>query len=288
MSNLPVGMTRGEFDGLPSWLIETSLASAAISVHGGQLLAWRPRGHDEVLWCSPDSQRPPRPIRGGVPVCWPYFGRQGQAADVPQHGHARTTDWMLAKAEREDDGGIRVDLVLPPSPATPLSLRQRIRIGTSLEQALITHNPGAVPLRLTQALHSYFAVGDAMRATLSGLAGCAYADKLDGADHVQAGDWRLDDPRDPGRCDRVYATTGGRFALEDPVAGRRILLGTEGSRSLVVWNPGEAGSVAIADLPAQGWRGFVCVEAANAGTDEVVLAPGHSHRLVQRLSVSAL
>lgn len=288
MSDFPAGMTLGEFDGLPSWLIATRLADAAVSVHGGQLLSWRPHGHGDVLWRSPDSQRPPRPLRGGVPVCWPYFGRQGQPGDVPQHGHARTADWVLAKAEREGDGAISLDLVLPPAPATPLLLRQRIRIGTALEQALVTHNPGAAPLRFTQALHSYFAVGDAMQATLSGLAGRAYADKLDGARHVQLGDWSLDDPRDPGRCDRLYADTGSRFELVDPVAGRRILLNTEGSRSLVVWNPGEAGSAAIADLPAQGWRGFVCVEAANAGEDEVELAPGHSHWLVQRLSVSAL
>jgi len=98
----------------------------------------------------------------------------------------------------------------------------------------------------------------------------------------------LDEPRDPGRSDRIYTGTGHRFDLRDPAGGRRIRLDTFGSRSLVVWNPGAAGAAGIADMPDDGWCGFVCLEAANAGDDAIELEPGQRHRLSQVISVSAL
>jgi len=287
MTSTPASIHLGDFNDIPAWRIDTSAVCAAVSVHGGQLLAWQPAGFDEVLWCSPTTRRPPQAIRGGVPVCWPYFGRDGQPADAPQHGHARISAWQFVDAVEEDDAVV-LDLALPPDPRTPLRLRQRLRIGAVLEQTLITRHAGDADIAFTQALHSYFAVGDVRQVSVSGVDGLRYADKFDGNEHAQAGDWRLDEPRDPGRSDRIYADAGARFTLTDPVGRRRIALETRGSRSLVIWNPGEAGTAAIADLPAQGWREFLCVETANAGADVVRLAPGAEHRLGQRLSVSPL
>jgi glucose-6-phosphate 1-epimerase len=157
-----------------------------------------------------------------------------------------------------------------------------------LRQSLSTRNDGPIPIGFTQALHSYFRVGEAARVQVEGVHGLSYADKFDDRTHVQAGDWNLCDPRDPGRSDRIYHRAGNRFVLIDPVLGRRIALSTSGSRSLVVWNPGERGIVAIDDAPADGWRQFVCLEAANAGEDVVELAPGESHTLRQTVSVAPL
>jgi len=140
----------------------------------------------------------------------------------------------------------------------------------------------------TQALHTYFRVGDAQRVRVDGLDGRAYADKYDGREHLQAGAWSLHDPRDPGRSDRIYHRVGGRYTLHDPVLRRRIELTTSGSRSLVVWNPGEQGIAAIGDAPAGGWRHFVCLEAANAGEDVIELAPGETHTLQQTVNVASL
>lgn len=288
MTDPSAGISTGEFAGLPVWRIQTPLATAAISPHGGQLLSWQPCGQAEAFFCSPISHHPPGAIRGGVPVCWPYFGRQGQAADAVQHGHARITPWTLVDAGEADDGAWLIDLALPADPRSPLRLRQRLRIGATLEQTLVTDNPGAEPVEMSQALHSYFAVADAAGASLSGLDGARYADKFNGGVHLQQGDWRLDDPRDPGRSDRIYEADPSRFVLADPAGGRRITVETGGSDSLVVWNPGQAGSTAIGDLPPQGWRGFVCVEAANARVGGVRLGPGEQHRLRQRVSISSL
>ena len=158
--------------------------------------------------------------------------------------------------------------------STPLRLTQTLRIGRGLTQSLTTRNTGAAPVAFTQALHTYFRVGDAQRVQVSGLENLTYADKYDGREHSQSGAWDLHDPRDPGRSDRIYHRAGGRYVLHDPVLRRRIDLATSGSRSLVVWNPGEQGIAAISDAPAEGWRHFVCLEAANAGEDVIELAPG--------------
>lgn len=279
---------EGEFLGQPALLIRTPLATAALSLHGGQLLSFAPRGFDDLLWLSPDSQRAPDAIRGGVPVCWPYFGRQGQADDVPQHGFARNTTWTLVEASNGADDETMIELSLPEHAGTPLRLSQTLRIGRGLTQSLSTRNTGPAPVVFTQALHTYFRVGDAQRAQVEGLHGLVYADKYDGREHRQAGAWNLHDPRDPGRSDRIYHRAGGHYALHDPVLRRRIDLATSGSRSLVVWNPGEQGSRAISDAPADGWRHFVCLEAANAGEDVIELAPGQTHTLRQTVSAASL
>lgn len=278
---------EGECLGLPALLVRTPFADAALSLHGGQLLSYAPRGFDDLLWLSPDSKRAPEAIRGGVPVCWPYFGRQGQADTVAQHGFARNTRWTLTQATQDAEGGFTLELELPQHASTPLRLTQVLQVGRTLRQSLATRNTGTVALPFTQALHSYFRVGDATQVRVSGLDGLAYADKYDGATHRQSGPWDLHDPRDPGRSDRLYAGGDGRFVLHDPVLGRRIVLETSGSRSLVVWNPGAIGIAAISDAPAQGWREFVCLEAANAGDDAILLAPGQVHVLQQAIEVRA-
>lgn len=279
-----VHVALDEYRGLPAWILRMPSAFAAISPHGGQLLAWQPRGQQEMFWLSSQSKQAPSAIRGGVPICWPYFGRQGQPAEAPQHGHARLRTWRWVDLAEADHGDVVIDLVLPEDERTPLRLRQRLRIGMQLSQTLITHNTGPAEVAFTQALHSYFAVGDAERTRLSGVDGLRYEDKFTGGEHVQSGDWRLDEPRDPGRSDRIYAMRRPSVVLHDQAGGRALQLESEGSATLVVWNPGAAGSSAMSDMPNDGWRGFVCVEVANAGADVVRLAPGAEHRLSQRLS----
>ncbi|WP_246197412.1 D-hexose-6-phosphate mutarotase [Pseudoxanthomonas sacheonensis] len=281
-------METGQFLGLPALLIDTPLASAAISLHGGQLLSYAPRGFDDLLWLSPVSKRAPDAIRGGVPVCWPYFGRQGQSADAPQHGFARNTQWTLTDSNIDSEGAATIELALPERADTPLRLKQTLHIGHELHQSLTTRNTGTETVVFTQALHTYFQVGDAERVRVSGLDGLTYADKYDGDEHAQSGEWNLQDPRDPGRSDRIYHRTGNRFALIDPVLHRRIDLTTSGSRSLVVWNPGASGIAAIGDAPADGWHRFVCLEAANASEDTVSLAPGQTHALQQTIGAVRL
>lgn len=288
MSALPEGVTREVWQDLEVLRVETPFSVARISLHGAHLLSFVPRGFDDLLWLSPTTARPPKAIRGGVPVCWPYFGKQGQAEGAVQHGHARLSRWPLTEVKREAEGTVVLKLALPLRDGVPLELQMSVHIGRELRQSIDTLHRGDTPYRLTQALHTYFRVSDATQTTVTGLEGLHYDDKYDGGTHLQSGDWSLHDPRDPGRSDRIYAGTGHRFDLLDPAGGRRIRLDTFGSRSLVVWNPGEAGARAIADMPDDGWRHFVCLEAANASDDAIELEPGQRHRLSQVISVSSL
>jgi glucose-6-phosphate 1-epimerase len=288
VSALPEGVTREVWQGLDVLRVDTPFSIARLSLHGGQVVSFEPDGFDDLLWVSPITAMPPKAIRGGVPVCWPYFGRQGQPDDAPQHGHARISRWPLTDVRREGDGSVVLKLALPVRDGVPLELQMSVHVGRELRQSIDTLHRGDAPYRLTQALHTYFRVADATRVQVTGLDGLRYADKYHGDTHVQSGAWSLHDPRDPGRSDRIYAGTGHRFDLLDPAASRRVRLDTFGSRSLVVWNPGEAGARDIADLPDDGWRNFVCLEPANAGEDAIELGPGQRHRLSHVISAGSL
>lgn len=283
------GVTSGRFEGLEAWLIETPQATAAISVFGGQLLSFVPKGGKDVMWLSPQRAALPTPIRGGSPVCWPYFGRQGQSSDVPSHGFVRTLPWQLTQSRRLADGSIELTLAPPALDALPLRLTMVVVVGTTLKQQLITENTGSAPVTLTQALHNYFRVGDASRVDVDGVDGLDYLDKYENyaQPRRQQGPWNLRDLRDPGRSDRIYTEAGGRYVLRDPVLKRRITLETEGSRALVAWNPGADAAAKMADV-GEGWRDYVCLEAANAGPDVITVPAGGRHVLQQTLSVQPL
>ena len=288
MKDVP-GLSTGDFHGFPSLLVQTPHSTAAISLFGGQLLSFVPEGQEDVMWLSPLVKPAPTPIRGGTPVCWPYFGRQDQSNDVPAHGFVRTLPWRLLDAQREADGTLVLQMAPPVMDDLSLRLRMTLRIGRTLEQTLETENVSQAPVRFTQALHNYFHVGDALQVSTEGVDGLDYLDKFENyaITHRQQGDWSLRDPRDPGRSDRVYTGAGGRYTLVDPVLKRRVDLQTEGSRTLVAWNPGEAGAAKMDDV-REGWRQFVCLEAANAGPEVIELAPGARHVLRQTIAVRPL
>lgn len=282
------GLSTGDFKGFTAWKVETPFSTAAISVFGGQLLSFVPNGGQDVMWLSPTAKQAPTPIRGGAPVCWPYFSRQGQSNDVPAHGFVRTVAWQLRDARREADGSMVLTLAPPVLDSLDLRLQMVLRIGRTLEQELITENTGSRVQTFTQALHNYFNVSDALKVDVTGLDGLTYLDKLDnGNAHVQKGDWNLRDPRDPGRSDRLYTQAGGHYVLRDPGFKRAIDISTSGSRTAVVWNAGEAGAAKMEDIGAA-WRNYVCVEAANAGPDVIELAPGGRHSLKQVFEVKPL
>jgi len=282
------GLSIGEFHGISCWRVETVHASAAISVFGGQVLSLVPAGGKDVFWLSPTPSALPAPIRGGIPVCWPYFARQGQTGELPSHGFVRTLAWELRDAHSEDDGALAFTLAPPIIASLPLRLVMQLRIGHRLEQALVTDNIGDEAVVFTQALHNYFRVSDALAVDVEGLDGRVYLDKLDnGREYCQHGDWNLRDPRDPGRSDRIYTDTAGRYALRDPGWSRSIHMSTEGSRSAVVWNPGDKIAQQLADI-GPGWREYVALEAGNVGPDLVELPAGGRHVLKQTIEIVPL
>lgn len=215
-----------------------------------------------------------------------------------QHGPVRNRAWQLLGSPLIT--ATRIQLVLEPQPshgaedplrrfAPGLAVRLHVTLDDALTLELRTHNHGATPFTLTQALHTYLAVEDVRAVAIPALADLPYHDKLTHtADLTHPMPWRYEGP-----CDRIYRQPLGRtrdyhYTLDDPHAQRRIQVSTGGSACVVLWNPGPEGANALADMPNDAWSRFVCLETSNAGGDEVQLAPGAQHHLVQRLAVLPL
>lgn len=277
--------------------LQTRHGTAVLALHGAHLLSWVPTGQREVFWLSPLALPEPAAIRGGVPVCWPWFGKQGMPDGAMPHGPVRNRTWDVSCVHADGPDCVSIELTpcTTPSPDDPLNrfasdlrLSLRVDLDEYLTQTLHTHNQGADDYSLTQALHSYFAVANASTVRIEGLAGLRYDDKLQGtSDQLQTGSFLL-----KNACDSVYqqATQSAQhhYTVMDPEGHRQIHITTKGSQSVVVWNPGAAGARTMADVPDDAWSQFFCVEASNAGDDSIMLGADAHHRLVQRLQVSPM
>lgn len=266
-------------------------AEARVSLHGGQVLAFRPLAveHDLLFLSERAVFQPGKAIRGGVPVCWPWFGPDPQNQGRPAHGLARTRAWALRSAIDLPDGATRVTLGLTDTAETralwphAFDLSLCVTVGAELHLALTTCNTGDTPFTLTQALHSYFSVADIARAEVRGLDGLTYLDKAAGAGGAV---WRQTGAVVFGaEVDRIYTSTPPRLALRDEAWARTIELRSEGSRTAVVWNPGAAIAAGMADLADDAYRRFVCVETANAADEVITLLPGQAHTMAVTLGV---
>lgn len=255
--------------------------TATLSLQGGQLLAVTPTGGHPLLYLSPQAVlQPGKAIRGGVPLCWPWFGPHPDDPSQPQHGVARTALWSVLAVAASDDG-FHVKLAGPRHGDLDVTLT--LTLGRHVELALTTRNLGAAPARLTAALHSYLAVSDVRHITLTGLGGAACLDKLTG----QTGHWP-DGAWQPAAATDAVVASGQPLQLEDAGWQRRLAIQSLGSASTVVWTPWAEGAARLADLPVDGWPRFLCVEAANTGDDGRTLAPGEVHTLTQQLHILPL
>jgi glucose-6-phosphate 1-epimerase len=261
--------------------VTNAAATALVALQGAQLLSWAPRGQAPVVWLSEQARfRPGKSLRGGVPVCWPWFGAHPQDPALPAHGFARNHDWEVVQT-RSLPGATRLVLRFDPLrlAAAPLridaELLLSLTIGESLDLELTTRNRSDSPLHLTQALHTYFHVGDIGAAAVHGLEGRTYVDRLQSdALCVQQGPVGVD-----GEVDRIYLDCPGELVIADQALGRRIRIERSGSRSCVVWNPWTDKALALGDLGPDGNRRMLCVESTNAWDDAVTVPPGGEHRL---------
>ncbi len=268
--------------GLPVVEVNNQQCSARISLQGAQLTSWVPAGEDEVIWLSSDAGfKQGKSIRGGIPVCWPWFGPHESEADFPAHGYARTVFWDVLETEAMDDGATLIRFKIIENELTkrlwPYSseLIMTMRIGSSLEIELLTRNTDNKSFKISQALHTYFNISDVRKITVTGLEGCNYLDKLDQfAIKQQTGSVKIS-----GETDRIYLKTDNDYSIVDPGLNRTIKISKSGSNSTVVWNPWQATAEKMGDLGKNGYLRMVCVETANAADDFVLLEPGQSHSL---------
>lgn len=278
-------------NGMPVIEISNAKSMGSIGLQGAQLLTWAPVSQELVVWLSPRAKfGPGKAPRGGVPICWPWFGPHASESGFPGHGFARTSPWEAIEADALEDGSdrlgfrlIRTEASFAQWPhATPVEIRYTL--GEALEIELTTRNETDQPVILGEALHTYFMVSDVRKATVTGLDGCEYLDKVDGGRRK-----RQEGPIGfSGETDRVYLGTEADCCIEDPGLKRRIRIEKRGSRSTVVWTPWEEKANKMGDFEEDGYLRMLCVESANAAEDVLTLAPGEEHRLWVRYSVEAL
>jgi D-hexose-6-phosphate mutarotase len=281
-----VSITAGH-GGLPCIGIANRYATAQVYLLGAHVAHFQPDGQPPVLWMSANSLFVPgKPIRGGVPVCWPWFGAHPGDGSLPIHGFVRTREWALVEAATLHDGRTRVVLTLSGDAAPPMwphafALRYSITVGPTLELDLRVDNPGDQPFRFSEALHSYFDVQDVHRVRIAGLAGLTYLDKVGPPQQrSETGEIEI-----TAETDRVYSGTTAICTLVDPLRRRRIVIAKQGSQTTVVWNPWIAKAKAMPDFADDEWQNMVCIETANALDHAITLPPGCSHHLVARISV---
>jgi D-hexose-6-phosphate mutarotase len=273
--------------GLPLVRVESPHAEGEMYFHGGQVMSWKPTGEDEVLFVSRRAMwEASKPIRGGVPVCFPWFGPRPSDPGAPSHGFVRTRDWTLESVTETDEA-----VVVSMSTASddesrrwwPSSFRlvHRVTFGRTLTMELMVTNTGNEPFRFEEALHTYFCVGHIDRTRVHGLEGLRYLDTLvtPPEEKMQLGAVTFS-----AETDRIYLDPGPPIVIEDGTR-RRVMLTASQSGTAVVWNPWVAKAHSLQDLADDEWPDFVCVETCNVRQRTVDLAAGLQHVLRVVVSV---
>ncbi len=266
-------------------------AVANIALQGAHIATFQPRGEEPVIWLSPLAKfAPGKSIRGGVPVCWPWFGPHKTDSKLPGHGYARTVPWEVLETRALPDGSTFLRFGLVESDATraqcpnPCTAQLEATVGKALRVELITTNTGKVAFELGEALHTYFHISDVAKMTIRGLENCEYLDKVqDFARFTQKDGIAIE-----SEVDRVYVNTAADCVIEDKGLKRAIRIAKQGSKSTVVWNPWTEKADKMGDFGENGHRGMVCVESGNALENVVTVAPGETHKLVAVYSVEKL
>jgi glucose-6-phosphate 1-epimerase len=274
---------------------------------------WKPAGQAPAIFLSQRAEfTPGKPIRGGVPIIFPWFSERHDGKTGPQHGFARISEWTVAFAGMSGDD-LHLAFTLAPNELSRslgfdhFRLGYRVTIGHSLTLELGVQNdsgnggargggPAAAtattdqaadgaPLVFEQALHTYYAVADARQVSIDGLGGVTYIDKVDDMKRkVQAeGPLKFD-----GRIDRPYLNTTATCVLHDPAGKRKIVVAKSGSRSTVVWNPWKEFTANMADMEPDAWLHMAAIETANVGEDAVTLKAGETHTMRADISIEKM
>ncbi|RAU48595.1 MULTISPECIES: D-hexose-6-phosphate mutarotase [unclassified Pseudomonas] len=276
---------------LNCWRIRHGQAELVVAQQGAHIVSYQVDGDEPLIWSNPNAvYNHGKAIRGGMPICWPWFGnfqRNPQSVQAMRrssepanaHGEVRAIDWELM-GMGEDGEALIIEFIQPKAeghlPGWPhvVGVKLQIRMDTALNVSLASFNAGDHDVTLSQALHTYFAVSDVHQISIQGLDGVSYLNTLESWEkqNVQAGDIRF-----TGETDRIYQDTPARVSIIDPAWKRRIEIQTQGSKSSVVWNPWVEKTKTFSDMGADDWTGMVCVETANVMTDVVTLKPGNMH-----------
>lgn len=276
--DLPVSIKRTEpFPSYPIYEIDHPNCRGSVALHGAHVMSWQPVDEEEVLYLSPDTEfREGKAIRGGIPVCWPWFNAHPSEPDAPSHGIARTRFWDLLEAS-ENDEGVTMKFSMTEG---IWSAEVTVMMGVDLEVLLETRNMNEIPIVVSGALHSYFRISDIEQVRVVQLDGMDYLDCVgEPTMRRQQGDLSF-----RGEVDAVFDGSQSVLLVDD-LSGRTLLIEKSGSPSTVVWNPWVDKAAALGDLPDEDYRKFCCIEAAIANDKAVIVMPGPSHQLRTRIII---
>lgn len=277
-----LGFKTGE-GGIPIIEVQNKQATAVISLQGAHLLRWQPAGEEDVIWLSNDAKfAMGKSVRGGIPICWPWFGAHESNATYPAHGFARTVMWQVKGTAALSDDETQITFSLDTTTLDdnyqtmwplPSLAEYCLTIGKTLTMELTTFNQSKQAMTIGQALHTYFQVADVTHTSIYGLEGRNYLDKTDGFKRKsQSGPVTI-----ASEVDRVYLQTPDDVVIDDQQ--RKIMIQKQGSQSTVVWNPWQAVAEKMGDLGKDGYRKMLCVESANAMEDSVLINAGEHYTL---------
>lgn len=260
--------------------ISNKFADADICLYGAQVTNFRPQKTMEILWMSPESKfEEGIPIRGGIPVCFPWFGPHKTDKNKPQHGFARLMYWNVIETATLPSAETKVVLQLCSDNETKkywdfdFCAELSIIVGKMLTVNLKVTNTSAIPFEYSCALHSYYNISSIEEITIQGLMNKRYFNQLDGLEYVQESE--LLEIKNAET--RHYLDVENECIIKDPIFRRRIKVAKAGSNVTTIWNPGEETCISINDIPDDGFHSFVCIEAVNAFNNVINLAPGESH-----------
>jgi len=274
---------------LPVAIITNRHAKAIVSLYGAQVLSFVPDGQRDILWLSPQSLfESGKAIRGGIPVCFPWFGPHAGDPKKPVHGFARLLTWKVTESLALKNGNTRLMLGLASTAETlalwPFAFAATliVEVGEKLDVTLCYTNTGSETFMASNALHSYFSISHIANIALSGLKDCFYYAGFEKEANNRQHEDTLMIVREENRR---YINHTADCVIADPAWNRSIRVEKKGSRVTVVWNPYSETVKTMADISATGYRDFVCVEAVNAYIDFAELNPGESHCISTTISL---
>jgi glucose-6-phosphate 1-epimerase len=269
--------------GFPLIKVRNEHAEATISIYAGQVLSFKPinQTEDMMFLSSQAYYQAGKAMKGGTPICWPWFGSDPEGKGRASHGFVRDRLWQLRDVVSTQNGATQVTMGLMDTPETraiwdySFDFVIVITVGQTLTIKLVTRNTGSESFTITQALHTYFKIGDINQVKVLGLANKTYLDKVDhGLQKTQSGDITFS-----GECDRIYLDVPAQLTIADQALNRQIIVTATNSKTAIVWNPGAAISAKIADLGDRDFEHFVCVETANAANEIINIAAGEKYEM---------
>lgn len=264
---------------LPVAKISNAFADATISLYGAHILSFTPKGQEDALWMSKSSAyKVGTPIRGGIPVCFPWFGPHATDNQKPVHGFARLVQWDVKETSTMPDGTTKLTLQLTDSDYTrnlwnfAFAATMTVVVGKTLQVTLAYSNTGAETFVCSDALHTYFNISSLENIGITGLQGTSFYVPNAEQTEAQTEETLLIQKEE----NRRYIEHTGDCVIADSGLNRKIKVGKTGSKVTVVWNPYVETAKNIGDIHEGGFNNFICVEAVNAINDTIQLSPGES------------